>query len=129
MSTLNTAGAVNGTNATISSAGVFNSRTSPTDVTITGAAASISTAYIVGINVDSTATNKRILRINGNAAVTDTTAVTSTDGIFRVGCQNVNNTNNFWTGHICEAVVYSPALTDGGLQALMSYLNQRWLVF
>lgn len=127
-STLDTSGAVNGTNLQINSSGAFVSRTSPTDVTITGATPTISTAYVVGIQVSSTATNKRILRINNNAAVTSTTAVTSSDQIVRIGCQNVNNTNNFWTGHICEVVVYSPGLSDVDTLALMAWLSNKWQI-
>ncbi len=117
-----------GNGLSISSAGVFASRTNPTDVTITGATPSVSTAYIVGMTAKNSAT-QRSLFVNALTAVTNGTAVTATDQIVRIGTLNVNQTTNFFTGHILEALYFNSALSDANMAAIIAWLNTKWGVF
>ena len=117
-----------GNSLSISSAGVFASRTNPTDVTITGATPTTSTAYIVGMTAKNSAT-QRTLFVNALTTVTNGTAVTATDQILRIGTLSVNQTTNFWTGHILEVLYFNSALSDVNMAAVIAWLNTKWGVF
>jgi len=107
--------------------GVIKSNTSPTSIIISsGITPPVSTAYIASITINASGSPTRSLQINQNAAVTDATAVTSADKVLRIGSHQVNNTNNFWTGHVGEVIVCSPALSASDLLSVQTYLNGRW---
>jgi hypothetical protein len=122
------AATTNGTRLYLNTSGVIETQTAPTTATFTGATPSVSTAYVVGITIKTTST-RRTLFVNAVTAVTNDTAVTATDSVIRLGVQNINNTNNFWTGHIGEAALYTPALSNANMVLAIAYLNGRWAAF
>jgi hypothetical protein len=115
-----------GNQLSISTGGAFVGRTAPTDATVTGAAASTSTAYVVAYTVTPTS---RALYVNGAVAVTSTTAATPTDQVLRFGTSNLNTGASFWTGHLGEIVAYDAALSHSQMAVVIAYLNTRWAVF
>jgi hypothetical protein len=128
ISTTFTAATTNGTRIYLNTSGVLETQTAPTTATFSGITPTISTGYVIGITVKAAST-RRTLFVNAVTPVTNDTAVTATDSVMRLGVQNINNTNNFWTGHICEAMVYTPALSDANMLLAIAYLNGRWAAF
>jgi hypothetical protein len=122
------AATTNGTRMYLNTSGVLETQTAPTTATFSGATPTISTPYVVGITVKNTST-RRTLFVNAVTPVTNDTAVTATDSVMRLGVQNINNTNNFWTGHFGEAMVYTPALSNANMVLAIAYLNGRWTAF
>jgi hypothetical protein len=44
-----------------------------------------------------------------------------------IGALNRTSVSNYWTGYICELVIYNSALTDGARMAVEYYLTKKWL--
>ena len=130
MTSYNTTGP-NGTRmAYIDTDGVLKESTAPTTVvTSYGVTPTVSTAYIFSATANSDGSPLRRIQLNQQAAVTDNTAITSTDQLFRVGVHSVNNLNNFWTGHIGEILIYVEAISDSDTLLAQTFLNGRWGVY
>ena len=107
---------------------VLKSSTSPTLATITDLTPTTSTPYVGTLRIKNAST-RRTLQINGRTIVTNDTAVTSPVEVFRVGGHSNNNVNNFWTGHVCEVIIFSPGLAEIDMANVRLYLNNKWTVY
>lgn len=106
----------------------WRGRSNPTDSDTVGwwENAASNTAYVVAYTAVASPLKRRLINNRGGPDTNTSTAITSGNQAFRIGCPNNNNQNSPWHGYIFEVAVYSPAISDEDVAKIMQYLGNKW---